>query len=171
MPKDPKYESPEEKPHKQQTRRTQPEETEEDRARKKKAAEDARARKKAAAEAQKIKADVAAEKAAENNRLQERIIVIRALRREIKLADVFDAFVELAPGPIFRARLWPSNVAEIEFCTDTAAHWLWPRSVSCLSMASVSPTLNSADQRTSYQSSGTSHVLWDYMRHLPWTSL
>lgn len=89
--------------------------------RNKKVAEDARAKKKAVAEAQKMKADAATEKIAENNRLQERVIIIRGLLPETKLADVFDPFVELAPGPIFRAKLWPNNVAEIEFCTDTAA--------------------------------------------------
>lgn len=57
----------------------------------------------------------------ENNRLQERVIIIRGLPPRTKLADVFDPLVELAPGPVFRAKLWPNNMAEIEFCTDAAA--------------------------------------------------
>lgn len=84
-------------------------------------AEDALAKKKAAAEKKKISEDAASEKARETDRLQQRIIIIRGLLPDTKLVDVFEPLVELAPGPVFRAKLWSNRIAEIEFCTDTAA--------------------------------------------------
>lgn len=84
-------------------------------------AEEELARRKAAAKQKKMQKDAKKKKAEERNRLQERVIIIRGLPPRTRLADVFDPLVELAPGDVFRSKLWENNMAEIEFCTDEAA--------------------------------------------------
>lgn len=119
-PKGSRTGNPKETPRKEQQRQKKPEETEEDRLRKQKTADDLLAKKKAAAE-KKRRDDVAAEQTRQNNRLQERVILIRSLPPRTNLVDVLEPFVDLAPGPVFDARCRSSRIAMIEFCTDSAA--------------------------------------------------
>lgn len=111
-PKESRTESPKETLRKKQQRQTKPEETEEDRVRKQKTADDLFAKKKAAAD-KKRNEDTAAEQTRQNNRLQERVIVIRNLPPGTKLVDLLEPLVDLAPGPVFEARLWASSIATI----------------------------------------------------------
>ncbi|KAK7696994.1 hypothetical protein SLS64_014018 [Diaporthe eres] len=120
-PKGSKPESSKEAPRKEQQQHATPQETEEDRLRKQKIAEDWLAKKKAAAEEKKRREDAAAEKTRQNIMSQERVIMIRGLPAGTELVDLFEPLVDLAPGPVFDAKLWSARIAAIEFCTDAAA--------------------------------------------------
>lgn len=119
-PKGSEAEKPKQTPRKEKQRQEEPKETEEDRLRRQKAAEELAARRKAAADEEKRRNDEA-KKAREISRLQERIVLIQGLHPLTKLVDVFEPLVELAPGPVFDARLRSDRVVSVEFCTDAAA--------------------------------------------------
>ncbi|KAG6357659.1 hypothetical protein INS49_013538 [Diaporthe citri] len=120
-PQGSKPENSKETPRKEQQQHAKPEETEEDRLRKQKIADDLLAKTKAAAEEKKRREDAAAEKTRQNNRLQERVIMIRGLPAGTELVDLFEPLVDLRPGPVFDAKFWSARIAAIEFCTDAAA--------------------------------------------------
>ncbi|KAI7786148.1 hypothetical protein LA080_004532 [Diaporthe eres] len=108
-------------PRKEHQQHAKPEETEEDRLRKRKIADDLLAKTKAAAEEKKRRKDAAAEKTRQNNMSQERVIIVGGLPAGTELVDLFEPLIDLAPGPVFDAKLWSARVAAIEFCTDAAA--------------------------------------------------
>lgn len=120
-PQGPKPENSKDAPRKEQQQHAKPEETEEDRLRKQKIADDLLAKKKAAAEEKKSREDAAAEKTRQNIMSQERVIMIRGLPAGTELVDLFEPLVDLAPGPVFDAKLWSARIAAVEFCTDAAA--------------------------------------------------
>ncbi|KAG8162858.1 hypothetical protein KVR01_007336 [Diaporthe batatas] len=120
-PQDTKTQRSKEAAPKGRQRQAEPERTEESRRREQKMAEEELAKRKAVAKQKRLKEDAARKKAEENERLQERILVIRSLPPGTKLEDVFDPLIKLAPGPVFRATLWSNNMVEIEFCTEAAA--------------------------------------------------
>ncbi|KAL1859060.1 hypothetical protein Daus18300_009700 [Diaporthe australafricana] len=93
------------------------------RLRRQKMADDLSAKRKAAADKMKREQDAAAKKARERERLQERLVVIRGLGREIQLIDLFEPLIVLTPGAVFDARILPDGwgIATVEFCKDDAA--------------------------------------------------